>query len=103
MDIKEILSQVKEGTLAVEEAERFLSMGNYEEMGYAKLDMSRKERTGFAEVVFCSKKADSHLMSIYERLYEREGRSWAPGPPGSSISWSEPGFPRLSMTLSPGS
>ena len=73
MDIKEILSQVKEGTLAVEEAERFLSMGNYEEMGYAKLDMSRKERTGFAEVVFCSKKADSHLMSIYERLYEREG------------------------------
>lgn len=73
MDIKEILSQVRDGTLAVEEAEKFLSMGNYEEMGYAKLDISRKERTGFAEVVFCSGKADSHLASIYERLYEKEG------------------------------
>ena len=43
-------------------------MGNYEDIGYAKLDTSRKERTGFAEVVFCSGKADSHLLSIYERL-----------------------------------
>ncbi|MCI8982772.1 MAG: nickel pincer cofactor biosynthesis protein LarB [Hungatella sp.] len=73
MEIQDILRQVKEGSLSLERAEQLLNMGNYEEMGYAKLDTSRKERTGFAEVVFCCGKADSHLVSIYERLYEKEG------------------------------
>ena len=73
MSTQEILRQVKEGSLSPDEAEQLLNMGKYEEMGYAKLDTSRKERTGFAEVVFCSGKADEHLMSIFERLYEKEG------------------------------
>ena len=73
MEIESILKQVKEGAVSVEEAAQLLNMGNYEDIGYAKLDTSRKERTGFAEVVFCSGKADSHLLSIYERLYEKEG------------------------------
>lgn len=76
MEIQDILRQVKEGAVSVEEAERLLNIGSYEEMGYAKLDTSRKERTGFAEVVFCSGKADSHLLSIYERLYEKEGEAF---------------------------
>jgi len=70
---REILEQVRIGNMSVEDAERLLAMGKYEEMGYAKLDTRRKERTGFAEVVFCSGKADSHLESIYEKLYEKEG------------------------------
>ncbi len=73
MEIESILKQVKEGAVSVEEAAQLLNMGNYEDIGYAKVDTSRKERTGFAEVVFCSGKADSHLLSIYERLYEKEG------------------------------
>lgn len=73
MEIQDILRQVKEGAMSVEEAQGLLNMGSYEEMGYAKLDTSRKERTGFAEVVFCGGKADSHLLSIYQRLYEKEG------------------------------
>lgn len=73
MSTQEILRQVKEGSLSPDEAEQLLNMGKYEEMGYAKLDTSRKERTGFAEVVFCSGKADEHLLSIFERLYEKEG------------------------------
>ena len=73
MEIESILKQVKEGAVSVEEAAQLLNMGNYEDIGYAKLDTSRKERTGFAEVVFCSGKSDSHLLSIYERLYEKEG------------------------------
>lgn len=72
MSTQEILRQVKEGSLSPDEAEQLLNMGKYEEMGYAKLDTSRKERTGFAEVVFCSGKADEHLLSIFERLYEKE-------------------------------
>lgn len=73
MNVQQILEQVKNGTLSVQEAEASLQQGYYEEMGYAKVDMDRKRRTGFAEVVFCSGKADEHLLSIYKRIYETEG------------------------------
>ena len=45
----------------------------YEEMDYAKLDTTRKARTGFAEVVYCARKADEHLLNIYQKLYEEDG------------------------------
>ena len=73
MEIQQILEQVKTGTLSVKEAEALLQRGYYEEMGYAKVDTDRKRRTGFAEVVFCSGKADEHLLHIYKRIYEAEG------------------------------
>ena len=76
MTIQQILEQVKNGSISVEEAERVLKRDSYEEMGFAKLDVSRKERTGFAEVVFCSGKADQHLINIYKRLYEEEGEAF---------------------------
>ena len=46
----------------------------YDEMrDYAKLDMSRKERTGFSEVVFCQGKKDDFLKEIFCHLYEKNG------------------------------
>ena len=45
----------------------------YKELGFAKLDTSRKERTGFAEVVFCQSKPDAYLRDIFVRLYELNG------------------------------
>ncbi len=59
--------------MTVEEAKALLCQDSFEEMGYAKLDTDRKARTGFAEVVFCSGKADSHLLQIYGRIYQKEG------------------------------
>lgn len=74
MTLEKILTEVKNGTLSVEEAEGLLRAGEaFEEMGYAKLDIGRKARTGFAEVVYCSNKAEEHLVNIYERLYQQEG------------------------------
>lgn len=73
MDTREVLNQVKNGQMTVEEAESFFRRQPFEELGYAKLDTHRKLRSGFAEVIFCSGKADSHLMSIVKRLYEEEG------------------------------
>lgn len=46
---------------------------SYSEMGFAKLDDSREERTGFPEVVFCQGKEDEHLLSIYEKFYSMNG------------------------------
>lgn len=45
--------------------------GKTADLGFAKLDMTRGERTGFAEVVFCQGKADSHLVAIFKALLEK--------------------------------
>lgn len=73
MEAREILEQVKTGEMSVSEAEGYFRRQPLEELGYAKLDTHRKLRSGFAEVVFCSGKADEHLLRIYEKLYEAEG------------------------------
>ena len=43
------------------------------DLGFAKLDMGRKERTGFSEVVFCQGKDDKFLKDIFARLFEANG------------------------------
>ena len=74
METREILEQVRNGSLSVEQAEAMFRKQPYEEMGYAKLDGHREVRTGFAEVVFCAGKADEHLLEIYRKLYDMDGR-----------------------------
>lgn len=73
MDIHEVLEKVSEGSLSVTEAESFIKREPFLDLGYAKLDTHRKVRSGFAEVIFCSGKADEHLLKIFGRLYEEEG------------------------------
>ena len=73
MDLKEVLSAVEKGSLTAEEASAILTEKNFTEMQYAKLDTGRRERTGFPEVVYCSGKADEHLVSIFRKLYETDG------------------------------
>ena len=53
-------------------------------MGYAKLDMHRQIRSGFPEVIFCSGKADAHLVPIVKRLYEANGEDLEPEHPSIS-------------------
>lgn len=45
-------------------------MDNYADLDFAKLDLTREERTGFPEVVFCSGKEDEFLLKIFDRLYK---------------------------------
>lgn len=73
MDTREVLERFKQGELSIEETESFFRRAPFDEMGYAKLDMHRKIRSGFPEVIFCSRKADEHLLPIVERLYEANG------------------------------
>lgn len=73
MEAKEILEQVKDGTISVEEAERYFKKQPFEELGYAKLDSHREIRSGFPEVVYCNGKPDEYLTSIYQKLYECNG------------------------------
>lgn len=49
-------------------------MKKYDELGFAKPDTGRRERTGFPEVIFCQGKPDEYLTKIFQNSYEREGK-----------------------------
>lgn len=73
MEICELLLQLKNGEVSVETVEQYLRRKPFEELGYAKIDTHRKVRSGFSEVVFCSGKAEEHLIQIIGKLYEEDG------------------------------
>ena len=74
MEAREILEKLKLGEISVDEAEAFFKSEPYKEMGYAKLDMHRKIRSGFPEVIYCEGKPDDYIVDIYEKLFEADGR-----------------------------
>lgn len=49
-------------------------MERTEDLGFAKLDLERENRTGFPEVVFCQGKNDEHLVQICKALLEKNGK-----------------------------
>lgn len=73
METREILEEMKKGMISVDEAEALLRRQPFEELGYAKLDTHRKIRSGFPEVIFCSGKADEHLLQIFLNLLKEDG------------------------------
>lgn len=73
MELRDMLEKVRTGEVSVEEAEKYFAKKPYEDMGYAKLDTYREIRSGYPEVVYCSGKADRHLLKIYETLYRENG------------------------------
>ena len=70
MEIREILKQVKTGEMSVKEAEQYLRREPFEEMGYAKLDVHRKLRSGFAEVVFINTDGKASKFLINNKNFE---------------------------------
>lgn len=76
MGTREILEQVKNGTMSVDEAEGHFRRQPFEDMGFAKLDTHRRIRSGFPEVIFCSGKPDEFLVSIYQRMAREDGQAF---------------------------
>lgn len=95
METKEILEKVRSGEMTVEEAEGYFRRQPFEEMGYAKLDTHRKIRSGFPEVVFCSGKADEHLLRIFQGLYETEGEVLGTRASRQQYEWIRSAIPQV--------
>lgn len=70
MEIKNLLEQVRSGTLAVEEAEAHLKNLPFEDLDFAKLDHHRLMRNGFGETIFCQGKTPEQVGKIFQRFYE---------------------------------
>lgn len=73
MEAREVLTRFKNNEITLEEAESYFRKQPFEEMEYAKLDTHREIRSGFPEVIYCSGKADEHLVHIFQRIYENYG------------------------------
>ncbi len=76
METRKILELVQSGAMSIEEAEGHFRRQPFEDLGFAKLDMHRKLRSGFPEVIFCSGKPDAFLVSIYEKMAAEEGQAF---------------------------
>lgn len=72
-EVKDILERVQRGEISVEETEMYLRRKPFEEMGFAKLDTHRELRSGFPEVIYCAGKPDEYLVSIFQKMYEKNG------------------------------
>jgi len=66
--LRELLEQIRDGSLSLDEALRRLRSLPFEDLGFAKLDTHRRLRTGFPEVVFCQGKSTDQMVTIISRL-----------------------------------
>jgi len=66
--LREILGQIRDGSLSLDEAMRRLRALPFEDLGFAKLDTHRRLRTGFPEVIFCQGKTTEQVVAVVARL-----------------------------------
>ena len=69
--LEQLLEAVSIGALSPAEAAKQLQLNSSEELGFACLDHHRKDRQGFAEVVYCEGKTEEQSLKILCRLAEQ--------------------------------
>lgn len=75
-DLRRLLEQVQQGTLAVDAALAALQRSDprAEDLGFATVDHDRARRCGFPEVVFCQGKTPADAAAIATAIVARSGR-----------------------------
>ncbi len=66
--LKELLTQVREGSVDVDQALNRLRDLPYEDLGFAKIDQHRALRQGFPEVIFGRGKTLEQVESVVDRM-----------------------------------
>jgi NCAIR mutase (PurE)-related protein len=66
--IEKLLKDVKDGSIAIDEAMRLLKNLPFEDLGFAKIDTHRDLRRGFPEVIFCQGKSTEQIVKIIEKV-----------------------------------
>ncbi len=69
-DLRSLLNQVREGSLSVEAALRSAQSAGVADLGYAQVDLGRRQRCGFPEVIFCEGKTAAWVEGVVRRLVE---------------------------------
>jgi NCAIR mutase (PurE)-related protein len=69
-DLRELLEQVQTGRLSVDDALRQASAPPVADLGYANVDLHRRQRCGFPEVIFCEGKTPEWVEGVVHKLLE---------------------------------
>jgi pyridinium-3,5-biscarboxylic acid mononucleotide synthase len=73
--LRSLLDAVASGSISIDEALERAGAGDADKddtLRFATLDLSRADRTGFAEVVYCPGKSDEQIAAIVARLARTE-------------------------------
>src|SRR5438445_10804271 len=67
-DLRNLLEQIRAGILSIEEAMPRLSQPAVSDLGYANVDLHRRQRCGFPEVIFCEGKSPEWVEGVVRQL-----------------------------------
>jgi NCAIR mutase (PurE)-related protein len=67
-DVRRLLEEVKAGRVSPDEAQAALQSSPVAELGYATVDLHRRQRCGFPEVIFCSGKTPEWVVGVARQL-----------------------------------
>src|SRR5262245_11998349 len=66
--LKHLLEQVQSGRLRVDDAAAALTAAPVADLGFAQVDLHRKTRCGFPEVIFCQGKTPAWVEGVVHQL-----------------------------------
>jgi pyridinium-3,5-biscarboxylic acid mononucleotide synthase len=69
-ELRSILEQVQTGRLGVDAALKSVQSSGVGDLGYAQVDLNRRQRCGFPEVIFCEGKTSDWVEGVVRRLVE---------------------------------
>lgn len=69
-DVRQLLEDVRAGTMSIHEAERALKAKPYEDLGFANVDLHRQIRQGASEVIYGEGKTPEQIDKIVRTLCE---------------------------------
>ncbi|HZZ78723.1 MAG TPA: nickel pincer cofactor biosynthesis protein LarB [Gemmataceae bacterium] len=67
-DLRDLLEQVRSGALDIEAAAVRLGQPAIAELGFASVDLHRRQRCGFPEVIFCQGKTSAWVEAVVHEL-----------------------------------
>jgi len=73
-ELEKILNAFKKEEITLDEAVERIRDRGWLDLGFAKVDYGRVKRIRIPEVVFCPGKTNEEIVSIMERLYEKNQR-----------------------------
>jgi NCAIR mutase (PurE)-related protein len=69
-DLRELLDEVRSGRLSVDAALERVEGGAVADLGFAHVDLHRRQRCGFPEVIFCEGKTPEWVEGVVRQLVE---------------------------------
>jgi NCAIR mutase (PurE)-related protein len=69
-ELKALLGQIRTGQIGVDAALQRLQVAPLADLGYAQVDLNRRERCGFPEVIYCESKTPEWIEGVVRKLGE---------------------------------